>query len=89
MSDLTLIPVAPVAVPKRPMQQYLRYSAVGIEMGLSVVAGLFIGKVLDDYLGTQPWLTLVFLILGCVAGFRAIYRTARRMQDDLRDGDKS
>jgi len=88
MSASTLLPVFPMAERKSSMHHYLRYSAVGIEMGLSVVAGLLIGKLLDDHLGTTPWLTLVFLLFGCAAGFRAIYRTARRMQRDLRDEGK-
>ena len=70
---------------KKPMQQYLRYTAVGVEMGLSVLAGLFIGNLLDGFFGTGPWLMLVFLILGCVAGFRALYRVGREMRRDLRD----
>jgi ATP synthase protein I len=69
----------------RPFQYYLRYSAVGIELGLSVLAGLFIGKYLDDWLGTKPWLLLLFLILGVVAGFRAIIRATRRMMAEERE----
>lgn len=78
-----------MARPKKPMQEYLRYTAVGIELGLSVLVGLFIGKYLDDYFGTDPWLTLVFLILGCVAGFRSLYRVGREMMRDLKNEDDS
>jgi ATP synthase protein I len=69
------------------MHSYLRYASVGIEMGLSVVAGLLIGKFLDDQLGTDPWLTLVFLLFGSAAGFRALIRAARRMQRDFQSQD--
>jgi ATP synthase protein I len=73
-----------MAKSQRPFQYYLRYSAVGIELGLSVLVGLFIGKYLDDRLGTKPWLLLLFLILGVVAGFRAIIRATRRMMEEER-----
>lgn len=32
------------------------------------------GILLDHWLGTKPWLTLVFLILGIVAGFTNVVR---------------
>lgn len=57
-----------------------RYAAVGIEMAASVVIGLLMGMGLDHLLGTAPWLALVFLVLGAVAGFRALYRTLRAWQ---------
>ena len=74
----------------RPFRQYLRYSTIGIEMGLSVIIGLLVGKFLDDFFGTDPWLLLTFLLLGLVAGFRGVFRLMRRMKDDLRqdEGDK-
>ena len=72
----------------KPIQSYLRYSAVGIELGLSVLVGLFVGKYLDDWLGTKPWLLLLFLILGVVAGFRSIIRAARRMMQEEKEREK-
>lgn len=59
------------------MRKYLRLSTVGLELGLSVLIGLFIGQYLDEWLGTEPWLLLLFLILGMVAGFRSIFRLLR------------
>lgn len=57
-----------------------RYAAVGIEMAVSVVAGLLIGMLLDRWLGTAPWLVLVFLVLGAFAGFRALFLALRAWQ---------
>lgn len=59
------------------MRKYLRLSTVGLELGLSVLIGLFVGQYLDEWLGTEPWLLLLFLILGMVAGFRSIFRLLR------------
>lgn len=69
----------------RRYNRYLRYSTVGLEMGLSVLIGLFVGQWLDKRLGTEPWLLLVFLLFGMVAGFRSIFRLARQRQHDDED----
>ena len=43
--------------------------------------GLAMGYYLDKWLGTDPWLTLIFLLLGIVSGFRNIYiLTAREVR---------
>ena len=49
-------------------------STVGLTLVLSTVIGLAIGIWLDRVFKTGPWLTLVFLVLGIVAGFRNFYR---------------
>jgi ATP synthase protein I len=49
-------------------------STVGLTLVLSTVIGLAIGIWLDRVFNTGPWLTLVFLVLGIVAGFRNFYR---------------
>jgi ATP synthase protein I len=62
-----------------------RFSTVGLELALSIVFGLLIGGWLDGVFGTEPWLTLVMLIVGAGAGFLALYRALKRLQQD--DGD--
>lgn len=52
--------------------------------------GLFIGISLDNWLETGPWMTLIWLGIGIVAGFRNIFILARRGmreldQDDTKD----
>ncbi len=63
-------------------------STVGIAMVAATVIGLYIGRWLDGYFGTSPWLTAVFLLLGIVAGFRNLYQTARRAQETMNEDDK-
>ena len=53
-----------------------RYSALGLEMALSVVIGMGIGHRLDRWLGTGPWLMVAWLALGFAAGVRSLYRAA-------------
>jgi ATP synthase protein I len=61
------------------LQRYLRYSTMGLELGLSVVFGVFIGWGLDTWLGTEPWLLLLCTLLGMAAGFIGVYRHLREI----------
>ncbi len=47
--------------------------------------GLYIGIYLDKWLETAPWMTLIWLGIGIVAGFRNIFILTRRA---LREQDK-
>ena len=61
----------------KQLKAYARVGALGIELAASTVIGLFGGRWLDGKLGTEPWLSIVGLILGVVAGFRSLYQTAK------------
>jgi ATP synthase protein I len=65
---------------KRLYKRVMRYSAVGLEMGLPVA----IGAGLDWYFHSGPWLTLIFLILGVVAGFRSLFSLMKDLDKDER-----
>lgn len=53
---------------------------IGLQLVSATFIGLAMGYFLDKWLGTEPWLLVIFLILGIVAGFRDVYREALRMQ---------
>ena len=53
-------------------------STVGISFVLAIVIGFACGYYLDKWLGTGPWLLLVFTVFGLVAGITNVYRTAGR-----------
>ena len=53
-------------------------STVGISFVLAIVIGCACGYYLDKWLGTGPWLLLVFTIFGLAAGITNVYRTAGR-----------
>lgn len=54
--------------------------AVGIALAVSTTLGFLGGHWLDGKLGTEPWLSLVGLLLGVAAGFKNLFETARRAQ---------
>ena len=47
-----------------------------------------VGSLLDRHFGTDPLLTLVFLVLGLLAGFLGAYRQLRRVLQSTAEGDR-
>lgn len=68
----------PAARSGKRVYNALNASSVGLELGLSVGLGLLVGYYMDKWLGTQPWLMLLWLTLGLVAGFRGVFRAVAR-----------
>lgn len=60
----------------------VKYSAVGIEMGLAIAMGWFGGSYLDGKLGTKPYFAYILLGCGIAAGFLGLYRVARDFKRD-------
>ncbi|AVX29959.1 ATP synthase protein I [Carboxydocella thermautotrophica] len=64
--------------------------ALGVIMSLGgtiaggVLVGFWLGRFLDKKLHTEPWLTVVMLLVGIAAGFKAAYDT----MTTVRKGDE-
>ena len=58
---------------KNVWRQIGRYSNLGMILPAAVIVGLLIGAALDHWLKTS-WITLVGLLVGCVAGFTELIR---------------
>ncbi|MBQ4133801.1 MAG: AtpZ/AtpI family protein [Desulfovibrionaceae bacterium] len=54
-------------------------SVVGLHMVVAVFIGFGIGYFLDDFFGTTPWLTAVFLVTGIAAGFKNLIVQGKRL----------
>ena len=73
---------------KKVLRSLLDLSTIGLNLVLSTFVGLGMGygldHVFDKYLGmkTSPWFTIIFLILGIIAGFREMIRMARKYNAD-------
>jgi ATP synthase protein I len=48
---------------------------IAVELVAGIVVGTGIGIGLDSWLGTRPWLLIVFFLLGVAAGMLNVYRT--------------
>ncbi len=53
-----------------------------IELVAGLGIGFGIGYGLDRAFGTTPWLMVVFVILGFIAGVKTMIRSANEMQND-------
>jgi len=67
---------------KKMLRQLGWASTLGLQVALAIFIGLAVGVWLDSRFGTFPWLTLVFMIFGIVAGFLNYYRFIKRQQRD-------
>jgi ATP synthase protein I len=66
----------------------LRASLVGIHLVTATFVGLAVGYYLDKWLGTRPWLTMIFLLLGIAAGFKNMYQEVQNIQNSEAKKDK-
>lgn len=89
--SITPAPVAsadPAARKGKRVYNALSASTVGLELGLSVAIGLLVGYFLDKRLGTEPWMLLLWMVLGLVAGFRGVFRAIARADRAAEAEDK-
>jgi ATP synthase protein I len=74
---------------KKETKQYIRQvvdaSTIGFSLAFGIFIGLGIGYWLDSRLGTWPWLTMIFMIFGIIAGYRNYYRFAKRKQKEAEE----
>jgi len=67
---------------RRQLRQLAYFSSLGFSIALSIFIGLGVGIYLDrEVFHTTPWLTLVFLVLGVIAGFRNIALAIKKSRE--------
>ncbi len=65
-------------------------SSLGISMVAATIIGLAFGYYLDQWLGTSPWLTMLFLAFGIAAGFRNLFVLSNReLKRQQREDEKN
>ena len=69
--------------PKSALTGWGRGFESGLEFALCVVVGAAIGFFLDRWLGSEPWLLLVFMAFGFAAGLRVLLRGAQAAGPNL------
>jgi ATP synthase protein I len=62
-------------------------TSIGMTMVLATVIGLGAGYYGDRWLGTSPWLMLIGLLLGVVAGFVNLFRLVKAADRELDESD--
>ena len=82
--------------PKKGFAEYfgisdsaMRLSSLGLTLVFSTFIGFGLGWFLDKLLKTRPFLTILLLLLGIVAGFVNVYRSVKAEQEtDQEDEDE-
>jgi ATP synthase protein I len=62
-------------------------SMMGIHLVSGVLVGMGMGYYLDKFFGTKPWLMLLFLVFGIVAGYKNMFREMKRIQKKEAEAD--
>jgi ATP synthase protein I len=63
--------------------------SIGLHMVSGIVVGALMGYFLDHWLGTSPWLTGIFLVLGIIAGFKNVYIDTKRLIAKQKEEDQA
>ncbi len=72
-----------VSKPPRPnFRKIADLSSVVLMLPSSIIVGLFMGYMLDRWLGTRPWLLLIFTVLGIVSGLLSLIRALNKYGKD-------
>ena len=48
-------------------------TSLGVTMVTCILIGLWIGRALDNLMGTSPWLLFVFLMFGILAAIKSMF----------------
>ena len=75
---------------KKKRGDFIRFlgvaSTVGINMVVSTFAGFALGYwVIDKYFNTFPWFTIIFFIIGVIAGFKYLFKIAERAGEEEKE----
>ena len=59
---------------------------IGVELVAALIVGIGLGWLLDSWLGTGPWLFILFFMLGSAAGVMNVWRTVEKIGRSPGDG---
>ena len=69
--------------PRRPdIRRLAELSSIAMILPASIAVGLFMGYLLDRWLGTAPWLLLSLTVLGIVSGLLSLFRALKKEMKD-------
>lgn len=71
---------------KQKKGDFIRYLALASTVGINMVVSTFVGFslgywIVDKYLNTYPWFTIVLTLLGIAGGFRYLFRIAKKAEE--------
>ena len=69
------------------MKSFGRYGSLGLELLGSIAVGYYLGVWLDKKFDTHR-IAFAGFLLGCYAGFRALFKAAKTMQRDIENDER-
>ena len=70
-------------------KSYIKTSAIGLEVGLSIVVGAAGGYLADKYLGTRPWGLIFGFIVGVLAAAKRLFGFAKKYVKENEEDERS
>ncbi len=64
------------------------YSTVGLELALSILFGLYVGKWFDERFSGGGWYSALGFGIGLIAGGRAVYRALQKANREAERDEK-
>ncbi len=55
-------------------------SSLALNLPASIAVGLFFGYMLDKWLGTKPWMIIIWTLLGVASGLVTLIRGLKKYQ---------
>jgi len=74
--------MTPAGASRPNLRKLAELSSIGLLLPSSIIVGLVFGYFLDRWLGTAPWLLLVFTVLGVVSGLLSLFRALKKYDKD-------
>lgn len=65
------------------IRQLALFGVIPILMAVGPLVGFVVGKLLDSWLGTEPFLMVLFIVLGFAASGKEVYDLVRKVSKDL------
>lgn len=70
-------------------KEYIKTSAAGLEVGLSIVVGVLGGYYFDRYFETAPYGLIIGLVIGVAAAAKRLYKVTKKYLKENKDDDSS
>jgi ATP synthase protein I len=68
---------------KQPNDGFAKAFALLAQMGITIAVciglSILIGYYLDRFLGTSPWLLLLFILFGIIAALKSVFDFAKKL----------
>ena len=62
---------------------------IGLHLASGAIIGILIGFYLDKWLGTKPWLLIVFTVVGIAAGLKNVIKDTRLLLKKVNEADEA